>query len=208
VLLSTQAIAEVKQERGKQFEALQEEFDGLVEVLPPIALHALQWHVKIWVEWDKSDRKDPSVLGKYFGGNLKWSDNENPAKSNCVEILSLKRLAEEKNGAVERPRLVLLHEIAHAYQHRHGNLGFDNQKVKLAWIKAMERRLYDKDAKGLRQDAYAKSNEREYFAELTCAYLDRLPYFPFDHKDLKERDPEGYELMEWVWGKKKANKTK
>ena len=65
----------------------------------------------------------------------------------------------------------------------------------------MDRRLYDQvqtDRGGLER-AYAATNPAEYFAELTCAYLDRCHYFPFTREDLKDHDPTGYRLMETVW---------
>jgi hypothetical protein len=48
---------------------------------------------------------------------------------------------------------------------------------------------------------YAATNDHEYFAELTCCYMDKLHYFPFTRDDLKTHDPNGYKLMEAVWGK-------
>ena len=40
----------------------------------------------------------------------------------------------------------------------------------------------------------------EFFAELTCAYLDRLNYFPATREDLEKHDPTTYKLMQKVWG--------
>ena len=47
--------------------------------------------------------------------------------------------------------------------------------------------------------AYAATNEYEQFAELSCAYLDRCDYFPYDRDGLREYDSVGYELMKKVW---------
>ena len=47
---------------------------------------------------------------------------------------------------------------------------------------------------------YASRNEREYFAELTCAYFDCLDYPPHNRKEMKVVDSVGYELMMKAWG--------
>lgn len=202
-LLSTQAIKEGQKEKGKPFGALQAEFDGLVDVLPANALKHLRG-ILIWVEWDNIDRGNPKVLAKYYGGRIWTLDgSSHPLKSNAVEVLSLKRLAQEKAVTREKRRLVLLHELAHAVHHL--ALGFDNVDVVFAYNQAMDRRLYDKvkDSFGREVRAYAATNEAEYFAELTCAYLDRCLYFPFTRADLREHDPTGYRLMQKVWGDEK-----
>ena len=47
--------------------------------------------------------------------------------------------------------------------------------------------------------AYAHTNEREYFAELTEAYFGWNSYFPFTKEELESYDPEGYNLIENSW---------
>jgi hypothetical protein len=74
----------------------------------------------------------------------------------------------------------------------------------------MDRHLYDEveDIFGRKVRAYAATNKAEYFAELTCAYLDRCFYFPFTRADLHEHDPTGYRLMQKVWGTGKPQQPK
>jgi hypothetical protein len=48
---------------------------------------------------------------------------------------------------------------------------------------------------------YARTNANEYFAEISCAYLDRCNRYPHTADELKELDPTGYKVMEKVWGK-------
>jgi hypothetical protein len=175
----------------------------LTEVLPLSALKPLR-RVLIWIEWDNLDRTSPRALAKYYGGSI-WllAGSEHPLKSNAIELLSLKKLTMEKNLSTERTRLVLLHELAHAVHHV--VVGFHNGVVLFAYKQAMDRRLYDQvqTENGGLERAYAATNAREYFAELTCAYLDRCYYFPFTRQDLREHDPTGYRLMEKVWGNQK-----
>jgi dipeptidyl-peptidase-4 len=86
----------------------------------------------------------------------------------------------------------MLHELAHAVHDKF--LGDSNSNVKTAYQQAMARKLYDKSL-------YIATNEHEFFAEASCAYLDRLEYFPKTREELKKHDPETFKLMEGVWGK-------
>jgi hypothetical protein len=208
MLLSTLAIKEGRRDGGKAFNALVTEFDGLVEVLPPKVLVPLR-RVLVWIEWDNVDRSNPRVLAKYYGGSIWTLDgHDHHLKSYAIEVLSLKNLAFQKSLSADRSHLVLLHEMAHAVHHVFVPNGFDNPGVIFAYNQAMDRRLYDRvqTAGGGIDRAYAATNQVEYFAELTCAYLDRCNYFPFDRKDLKEHDPTGYQLMEGLW-KEAADRT-
>ena len=49
---------------------------------------------------------------------------------------------------------------------------------------------------------YATTNQMEYFSEICEAYWGENDYFPFNYEDLKAYDPEGFALMEKVWGKR------
>jgi hypothetical protein len=140
-------------------------------------------------------------LAKYYGGNVwRLDGSAHPLKSNAVEVVSLKTLAAQKEAAREKSSLILLHELVHAVHHL--GLGFDNATVRFAYQQAMDRRLYDKvkDLYGREARAYAATSAAEYFAELSCAYLDRCSYYPFTRDELRDHDPTGYQLMESVWG--------
>jgi hypothetical protein len=165
--------------------------------------------VPIWVEWDDKDDPDwGKAVAKYYGvkGNaFIWTlaKGKHPAKAKCIEIISLKSLTREHQPGVKLERCVILHEMAHAVQFE--LCGPDNPRIKDAYKQAMERKLYDKakDVNGREIKPYARTNEREYFAELSCAYLNKLHYFPFDREHLKEHDPTGYKMMEDTWGSRK-----
>lgn len=205
MFLSTHAIKEGKKENGRPFQTLVTEFDGLVKVLPPNALKTLR-KVPVWIEWDNLDDRHPNTLAKYYGGGgAIWRlDPAEAIKADGVEVLSLKKLAEEKQQAVDGSRLVLLHELAHAAHYVFVPGGFSNPNVRFAYKQAMDRRLYNDvpTARGGKaRRAYAATSAAEYFAELTCAYLDRCYYYPFTREELKSHDPTGYQLMEKFWGK-------
>ncbi len=195
-LLSTQVIREAQAAKGLPFKALVEEFDGLVRVLQPGALKVLR-QVPMWIEWNNRGSAG-HVLAQFRGGQS-WA--EHPLKSNSIEVLSLKVLTRQRQAMRDKASLVLLHEMAHAVHFL--IIGPENQGPAFAYQQAMDRRLYDnvKTAAGGSARAYAATNEFEYFAELSCAYLDRCHYFPFTRDDLEKYDPTGYRLMEQAWGR-------
>jgi hypothetical protein len=47
--------------------------------------------------------------------------------------------------------------------------------------------------------AYALTDEKEYFAELTEAYFLKNDFFPFNREELRKYDPNGYALIERLW---------
>ncbi|HMF14427.1 MAG TPA: hypothetical protein VKE94_19055 [Gemmataceae bacterium] len=191
--------------KRKPLDVLELELNTITRSLPPRTVNVLHGIV-IWVEWD--DTSDPEhgvAVAKYYGvwGNrAMWSlsNDKHPLKANNVEIISLKSLAKEHQPGVKLERCVILHELSHAV---HLQLfGPENPHVKAAYRQAMERKLYDEaeDVYGKKRKPYARVNDREYFAELSCAYLNKLHYFPFNREDLKKHDPTGYEMMKATWG--------
>ncbi len=94
----------------------------------------------------------------------------------------------------------LLHEMAHAYQDRHAQA---DAAIHLAFTHAQSSGLYLKVGhlhRGEPVQAYALSNEHEYFAELSEAYFGENDFFPYDRAELKAYDPDGYSMLELVWG--------
>ena len=193
--------------KRKPLDVLELELGTVVRVLPKKVEQALT-SIVIWAEWD--DETDPDygkAVAKYYGvsgGVSGWSlaNNKHPGKANAVEIVSVKSLTEEHQPAGKAERCVLLHEFAHAIHYQ--VIGNRNDAVRSAYTVAMDRKLYSesKDVDGrVVKKPYASTNDHEYFAELTCCYLDKLHYYPFSRDDLKTHDPAGYKLMEAVWGK-------
>ena len=180
----------------KPLEALEQELMVVERVLPADKVKHLK-AVPIWVEWDErvalGNGRAGSAVAVFYGGHQSnlLGEDKNPLKANAVTILRLKGLTNEHQPKTDSGRCVTLHELAHAFHHH--VLG-DSLLVKQTYRQAMERKLYD-------PEVYAATNEREYFAELSCAYLDRLDYFPRNREELKKNDPKGYEMMEKLWGK-------
>jgi hypothetical protein len=203
VLLSTKAIEEAKKQGGKPFQAIIDEFDGLVRVLPAHSLNNFR-RTGIWIEWDNVDPRRPNVLAKYYAAWV-WElpPTEHPLKAAAVDVVSLKNVTRVKAMSKSKPQLVFLHEMSHMIHHK--VVGEDYPDVELAYRQAMERGLYQKvmHDSGKEARAYAATNKFEYFAELSCAYLDRGSFYPFTREELREYDFVGYKLMELVWGRPK-----
>jgi len=191
--------------KRKPLDVLELELNTITRSLPPNTVRLLRG-ILIWVEWDDTDDPDyGKSVAKYYGvwGNAAmWSlrNDKHPGKANNIEIISLKSLAREHQPGVKLERCVILHELSHAV---HLQLfGPNNPTIRAAYTQAMERKLYDQaeDVYGKKVKPYARANEKEYFAELSCAYLNKLHYFPFTRDDLKKHDLTGYKMMEATWG--------
>jgi hypothetical protein len=136
-------------------------------------------------------------------------------KANNIEILNMRHLTEKWQPGKPSEQIVLLHEMCHAV-HSH-ILGNKNPIIMAAYNQAMDRQLYQdvKHESGRSARAYASTSDHEYFAELSCAYLDRCAWYPFTREELKEYDAVGFKLMEEIWtdkdprgsGGKKTPKT-
>jgi hypothetical protein len=103
-----------------------------------------------------------------------------------------------KRNVNEQP-WVILHELAHAYHDQ--VLGFDEPRIKEAY------ESYKKSGHGekvLRHDGsrgrhYALTDHKEFFAEMTESYFGVNDFFPFNRAELKDAEPEIYDLLRRVW---------
>jgi dipeptidyl-peptidase-4 len=95
---------------------------------------------------------------------------------------------------------VVLHELAHAYHDQF--LGFEHPEIIAAFKAAKGAQLYENvllhTGKTVRH--YGLTNEREYFAEGTEAFLYRNDFYPFVRAELKEYDPVFHDLLVKIWG--------
>lgn len=96
---------------------------------------------------------------------------------------------------------ILIHEMAHAYHDQ--VLGFGFKPIVDTYNDAINSGRYQlvKHTKYPDGKAYATTNYIEYFAEITEAYFGTNDYFPFNREDLKNYDPNGYQLVESIFGK-------
>lgn len=178
----------MRREMAKQLKAL-------MEVIPEAHVARLQT-VRIWVEWEA--KKDGAAE---FHPDERWllDNGYNPRKVGCVEINNARNFVAWSKRA--QPWMVM-HELAHAYHNR--VLGFDDPAVLQAFKQADNSGKYQqvKRNNGETVRAYALTNHKEYFAEITEAYLGENDFFPFNRDELKAYDPAGFKLMQKVWAPK------
>lgn len=95
--------------------------------------------------------------------------------------------------------MLVLHELAHAYQDQ--VLGLQDTRIKAAYDNALRKGLYQSVQyyDGSKRKAYALTNEREYFAECSEAYFGRNDFYPFTRKQLEQYDPAMAALLRNVW---------
>jgi hypothetical protein len=105
---------------------------------------------------------------------------------------------------------ILVHELCHAYHHHMLPDGYDNKEIRACYKLAMKEKLYDKvkvhGPQGPEATAYACTNDKEYFAELSTAFLgckdDSREYnkwYPFNREQLRLHDPRAYKLLSRLW---------
>jgi hypothetical protein len=136
--------------------------------------------------------------------SAKWLKDNGYAEdlAKCVHLPRAADVATKRNIS-EQPWAVL-HELAHAYHDQ--VLGFDEPRVRKAYERYKtgghgdKTLLYD----GRRVKHYALTTPMEFFAEMTEAYFGVNDFFPFVRAELKESEPEIYDLMREIWelGKK------
>lgn len=177
---------------------LEQELNDLRRILVPRIVRVLQ-EVPIWVEWDKTDKNAPGAIAQYLSAERIQYIKGDPKRSNTVEILTLRQLGEIRHPGTSLQQVIILHEMAHVVHHK--LLGWGNPELDAVFKQACERKLYDEvnDRFGRRVKAYARTNEAEYFAEISCAYLDSCNFFPFNYQQLFGHDPVGFAFVERVW---------
>ena len=96
---------------------------------------------------------------------------------------------------------VILHELAHAYHDQ--VLSFDHPEILKAYNRSEKAGIYERVLlyRGGKTRHYARTNHKEFFAEMTESYLGVNDFYPFVRGELKEHDPETFALMAKIWGK-------
>ncbi len=157
------------------------------EVYPDKALDLFH-RTFLYIEWNK-----PGALGLYVKGDKGPSSISNHI--NCIELNGMKFVTENNNNkkleSNNAATLVLLHEFAHCYHHQ--ILGWENGSIKNAYQNAKNKTIFD-------LKSYLMSSDKEYFAELTTAFLDKHYSIPKSKQEIKQKDVMGFALMESIWG--------
>lgn len=198
VLINEEVLAQQDDARFARppLDVLELELKLIVGLLPSKPVAVLRT-VPIWAEWKKPGY--PGAVAVYHAGPTQrergrvvflYESLEQQVKSNAIEVVDMESLTGEHQPGTDSGRSVLLHELSHAVHHH--LFDSENVHIKAAYQQAVGRGLY--------RERYAATNEKEYFAELSCAYFDRLAYPPRSEAELKEYDPLGYHMMELTWG--------
>lgn len=121
---------------------------------------------------------------------------ENLAK--CVHIPDVKDFLSPAENL--RMPWVILHELAHAYHDQ--VLGFEEPRIIEAWKKFRDGGKYKSvlTSLGKQREHYGLTNHKEFFAEMTESYFGSNDFYPFVTGELKQAEPEIYELMKSIWG--------
>lgn len=179
-------------ERKEALVEMDKQLKAIVAVLPKKPLARLK-QVKIWMEWEK--KKNGAAEFHPSVGWLK-ANGYNPDKAGCVEINNARNFVRWSER--DQPCMVL-HELAHAYHFL--VLGERHPAIESAYKQAVERKLYDsvEFIRGGKRKAYALTNSKEYFAELSEAYFGRNDFYPFTRAELMKHDPVGFRTLRKAW---------
>ncbi len=192
-ILINPEVLKHKEDAQEMRKELDSQLAKIVRVVPSKPLFALR-SVRIWVEWEKR------VGAAEFHPSAVWlrENGYNPEKSGCVELSNTRNFVQWSRA--DQPWMVL-HELSHAYHVL--VLGQNYPDIEAAYKQAVARKLYNSVAyiHGGKRPAYALTNAKEYFAELSEAYFGKNDFYPFTGAQLKHHDPVGYQLMEKAWGK-------
>jgi hypothetical protein len=186
-------------EKLKPVDALELELKNIVKMMPKRHVEILQSQVPVWINWELKEKlsngRPGNAAGLYMGIYPRpiVVDGKQINVSGVRILLANEIVQRLQKNPDAPPSTLLLHEFAHAVHHL--SLGWEYAPVKVAYQTSMERKLYD-------NSLYMTTNEREFFAELSCSYLMRLQHFPKNSEELKKHDPATFKILETVWGKR------
>ena len=164
----------------------------VIDLVPAAVVSELQ-KVRLWLSLPSGDRRRRAE----FHPSKDWliEHGMHPEKEKGVEFTNTAILEKE----IIRMPMLLLHELSHAYHNL--VLGFDHPGILRLYEKAKAKGSYEKVKRHNRepQQAYAISNHKEYFAECTEAFFGENDFYPFNARELKEHDPEMYDLLTEIW---------
>ncbi len=172
---------------------LKRQLQGIARVVGNAPLAIIR-NVPIWIHTDA-----PENIGLAYHPSAEFlrQHDLNPNMAHGVEI---GRAANFVPWSCDQPWCVM-HEFAHAYYDLATDKRIDAQ-IKTAYQSAMAAKRYESVLYGDGRvgRAYATTNPQEYFAESTEAYFGTNDAYPFVRAELQQADPDGFKLMQAVWG--------
>lgn len=158
----------------------------------------------IWLEKDLTDG------AAWYHVSKEWLASEGymTEKWQCVELCNYENYV---SWSDQNQPLMVLHELCHLYHNLGVENGYDNQSILDAYNHAKSSLMYrktpyryhttdDESQWGTTEEAYCLTNETEYFSEMCEAYWGENDYYPFNHDQLREYDPQAFEVMVSIWG--------
>ena len=185
--------------KANVFKALANHLQRIKFILPEAKVKALQ-KLPIWLDY----HYEPLGSMQYHPGAT-WlrANRHDPRLVKHVHIPRAKALL--SRGQWAKHPYVILHELAHAYHDQVLENGIQNAAVLDAYNEAKAKGIYEKVLlyTGRTVKHYGLTNQMEYFAECTEAYLGVNDFYPFVRAELKEHDPRMFQLLKKIWGEVK-----
>lgn len=198
------------------------DLEEMQRCLPEHAIAALRDNTPIWI--NKSLKYGPracpiTAKGMCFHPGSGWLDDMGMCTEKCESV----ELYNADDYCTDRPLWgtggLLIHEFSHAYHHKCCEDGYENKLIKDCYDQAMKEGLYDSvevhGRQGPKAKAYACTDQMEYFAELSTAFLGGAPerliargddddcefnkWYPFNRKQIQEHDPRAFEMLKTIW---------
>ena len=193
VRVDEKLLSEDQEKTARILRNLRERLANIKIIIPQPHLEELQ---KVALVLEKGHAELKAM--QYHPG-VEWLKNKGYDETlvHCVHLPVAGRLVAKRQ--ITTQPWVILHELAHAYHHQ--VLGFDNKEIIEAYEK-FKASGHGEDClhySGKRVEHYGLTNHKEFFAEMTEAYFGTNDFYPFNHGELKEAEPEIYELIEKIW---------
>ena len=178
---------------------LQQMLTGILNKLPP-ASHAHVRDLNFYLLWGPKSPKGGDSGGMRAVKAVHPVNNplHDLAWKNGIVIYSASNFM-ALDDVIDKKDLT--HEIGHTWHLR--DWPAQHPDIVEAWQAAKQAGLYTnvENYKGkIISSAYALTNEREYFAELSAIYFVGGSYYPYDRAGLKDYDKRGYSIIEQHWG--------
>jgi len=174
--------------------AMANHLQRIIYILPPEKTEALR---KLIIRVDLEHK----LTSMQYHPSQKWltANGHDPSLEKRVHVPRARSLLARSTWA--KHPYVILHELAHAYHDQ--VLSFDHPEVLKAYNRSEKDGLYERVLlfRGGKTRHYARTNHKEFFAEMTESYLGVNDFYPFVRGELKEHDPETFALMAKIWGK-------
>lgn len=179
---------------GDVRKAMANHLQRIVFILPPEKTEALR---KLPIRIDLEHK----LTSMQYHPSKQWltANGHDPSLEKRVHVPRARSLL--ARGTWAKHPYVILHELAHAYHDQ--VLGFNHPEVLKAYKRSEKDGLYERVLlyRGGKTRHYARTNHKEFFAEMTESYLGVNDFYPFVRAELKEHDPETFALMAKIWGK-------